>query len=324
VRPLADRHAPGRSDQGVRERAAFAMCAWVESGLGRFRLGPPRCASPAFEEVKPGTELLAVLYALAGPAHLAARSPLAAWAARVGWVITCDAEGRGAHLDGEALRAGVRGGPSVAAALLAHLLRGEVTGRPCAYRDRVVGLLAPLAGGGRDAQGPPDLDLAFTLDLAGLADCRPAALRALPDLHGDPSTLSSSALYDATHAVFYATRFGRRPTGWPAHAGLWLRAHLGPLSLARTLAGDRDLGAELLLAWLYSGASPTREALAVARHLAEASLPGGRVAARCPAPGADEFEVCYHATLVCLAAVAEVSARTGDKGHRGELDSQEV
>lgn len=178
---------------------------------------------------------------------------------------------------------------------------------------------ALLGSGVRPAlDGVAALELKYVTDLGGLANpCLPPAHRLYrrwrDGQHLDPFRLTGNECYALTHAVFYATAFGRAPL--PPDPRL---ARTTRLLLAAHLADDDlDLGAELFHAALLSGGP---DGLGPARHrLSTAARPDGAVAgplhdpallARLTGRKADAyvFGTCYHTTIVTELALAAPGA----------------
>ncbi len=119
----------------------------------------------------------------------------------------------------------------------------------------------------------------------------------------NPYHLDGDLLYDITHAIFYATNFGRDLWSPPQEISTWLHTHLGELSLGRYFMGDADLGAELALCrrYLYYeyGEIDAECVLQLQfAHLPDGSFRGPRH--RVESSGLSDFEANYHTTLVAV------------------------
>jgi uncharacterized protein DUF6895 len=164
------------------------------------------------------------------------------------------------------------------------------------------------------ADGVAALELRHVVDLGGLASPHlPSAARLYrrwrAGQHLDPFRLTGNECYALTHAVFYATSFGRAPL--PPDAELVRATRL--LLAAHLETGDLDLGAELChTALLVDGP----DGLAAAHHrIATAARPDGAVPgplhnpatlARASGRKAEAylFGTCYHTTVVTALALA--------------------
>lgn len=143
----------------------------------------------------------------------------------------------------------------------------------------------------------------------------------------DPLAMLSDDAYAFTHAVFYATDFGRRPLPAEAAAVVADRADAGAAwSLAR---GDYDLIGEFVLAARAAGAP-----LGPSARLALAALdttwdelgfvPDHAMAGLAPEPArADLFFAIYHANLVAGLATASLRAAPATDGDERAVSGHE-
>jgi hypothetical protein len=126
----------------------------------------------------------------------------------------------------------------------------------------------------------------------------------------DPLLMDTDALYDLTHVVFYATRFGCMPWRPRQEIEAWLRQNLDAITLARFLMDDADLGAELLLVHFYTHRPVSRlTERCVERLLAARTSTGAFRGPNRPSESIGEFDANYHTTLVAMAALAEADLR---------------
>lgn len=265
--------------------ATRRLCSWIDAHLERFR----PAGAARLREVTPLAELALILYSVSGSAR--GEGDLAAWARAVAGRLFTDIEALGGRLSWETF--GARG-PS-AELLLPFPVLERVTGRTSRHHDAVLAILGA---------GPATMQVAFAREAAGISDGGALATAhldsALRDWGGGPGQVRTSWLYEVTHAIFYATSFGRRSLALKEdHA-----AALASIAAARLAARRHDIAAELLLALACAGAPATpslRETLSAltAVAAAEGSVPTGPDAA----PG-DEFRSRYHATIVTLGALA--------------------
>ena len=261
--------------------AAGTLAYWIESHLDEFwpehHAPATRAETPGslpFRRVKPLGELALLTLALT---HRRVEAEIAAWAERIAhrlWPVVS------AH--------------HAAIAWSAHTLLlfpalELATKRRFGFRDRVEAQLAAL---------PVTLESQFAADLMDRADCRPLSRRVIREELARGPTLGP--LYGITHAVFFASHFGRRPF----HIERELRDALCTAIVARLASRELDIVAELVaaLAWTGGGALPAcrdgARALVLAAE-AEGSIRDPNVLA---AP--DEFRQRYHATIAALAAIS--------------------
>jgi hypothetical protein len=174
------------------------------------------------------------------------------------------------------------------------------------------------------------LELRYVADLGGLMSPHlPPAPRLYrrwrEGQHLDPFRLSGNECYALTHAVFYATSFGRTPLAPDPEL---TRTTL--VLLAAHLANDDlDLGAELFHTALVTSGP---EGLGPARHrLATAARRGGAVPGPLHDPAlvarstgrkaaAYVFGTCYHTTIVTTLALAAWDAPAAEPGELVSAD----
>lgn len=287
--------------------AARMLCAWVGQHAVRFK-PTSRAGQPSLEDIKPLGDLALVLLQLTGARHQAAGSELATWALRTAEALWSDAEAWGHGLAWSSLPEVIAEQPVKGVPLLVLAALEEATGRALPFHDALLAAVAPAARRGACAS----LEFAFLCDLLGLGDCRSAALAVVEARlsEWDPARPpGSSWLYALTHELFYATRMGRRPTGWSVQEGSLAAERLGHLALSRLALRDFDLAAELFsgLAWVDPAArfrfASVSAALEEVAH-AEGSVPPYP---RLYRPSLGAFENRYHPSIVTLGALAEAS-----------------
>lgn len=169
-------------------------------------------------------------------------------------------------------------------------------------------------------QGPivtANQDFLLFLELLGVRDCT-----AELDSHmrfivehtlGQADLPRCPDLYDATHGIFYLTRFGRLPSRCERPA---TRFHdrLCAAAIRQADEGDMDLAAEIVACLLYAGSPWDRRLGEITRRLAASpQSDGGVVSTRGQFSAVCEsFRSRYHPTLVALMALAEAQhAMTG-------------
>lgn len=255
---------------------ALAPRAWVEANLHRF--GPAPAAAPRLEEVKPLGELGLILLAVDDrwardvAASLAPR--VADWEAAVDW---------------RAVAARTAARPRAVSVALPGVAWELLTGRPSPVKAERDAAVAAAWG--------DDLEVAFVRDLAGAGSCEHLAVAAARQWR----PAGWSWVYELTHAVFHATRMGRRAVAF----GPRVRATLAALTEDAFARGDADLRAELLLALAWSGGHDRPELAAGLERLRALAAAGPvELDPRACAPDADPFARRYHPTLVTLAALA--------------------
>jgi uncharacterized protein DUF6895 len=168
------------------------------------------------------------------------------------------------------------------------------------------------------------LELRYVTDLGGLrSPYLPSVARLYrrwrDGQHFDPFRLTGPECYALTHAVFYATAFGRTALPPDPEAARTTRLLLA----ARLADGDLDLGAELFHAAVLLGDA---DGLGPARHrLATAARADGAVAGPLHDPAvqarltgrkaaAYAFGTCYHTTIVTELALAAPGAPPAEPG----------
>jgi len=179
--------------------------------------------------------------------------------------------------------------PWTAHTLLLFPVLELTTGKRFVFRDRVAARLDAL---------PVTLESQFAADLMGRGDCRALAQQVIRDELDRGPTLGP--LYGITHAVFFATHFGRRAF----HAERQLQEALGSAIVARLATRELDIVAELVaaLVWAGGGALPARRD--GARALVWAAEADGSILGDPSAPAPrDDFRHRYHATIAGLAAI---------------------
>jgi len=159
-----------------------------------------------------------------------------------------------------------------------------------------------------------EMDFQFTRHCMGtsipLTEVHNQVARTIMRLPFDTLLMDTDAIYDLTHIVFYATRFGCAPWSHGQSVDDWLGESLNAMMLARFLMHDADLGAELLLVHFYTSRPLDSFILGCLERLLTAQRTDG--AFRGPYQDSatmDEFDANYHTTLVAIAALAEADLR---------------
>lgn len=289
-----------------------ALCRWVDSRLDCFEEAlEADSALASVENCKPFVELCVLLYALTAPRHRRRNSLLLSWAERTARRLTDLAERKSAEVVGRRFHGTCQGRPRTSLVLLLYPLLGTAAQRQWQAQSAMRGFLRSIA---RQDTLAGHMDFHLLLDLFELGENTETTAthlyRTVLDHGNNPTEMSSVKLYDVTHDVFYATRFGRRPPD-VLGAGLpWLRSNLSALALEWLLRGDYDVGAELVISHAYAQCEADEPFLRAVRMLDEAIPPDGNVPAPTRAVHASRsaFRNRYHTILVCLLALGEVSA----------------
>jgi hypothetical protein len=126
----------------------------------------------------------------------------------------------------------------------------------------------------------------------------------------NPCYLANDSLYDITHAIFYATKFGLEPFSGPQKAADWCAQWIPDLCASYLLEDDLDVGGELLMNWMQLGlARDHRFWFAVRMGLLclkeNGAAPGPKRIA--DYQRLDPFERDYHTTLITLITLLMVA-----------------
>lgn len=289
---------------------ADAQC-WIDRFEDRFRL-LPCCKDEAHfdERYKPFVELALVCYLLTRDGH--ATAPWSIWASRT-------ANRLFSHLEWEGLIEKFRLCPAGVLGLVVYPFLALATGKSPKFFAEAQLLIEHPYSGAHERTPMRQMDYQFTRFLFSKGCSMPPMgeqiAQTILKAPTDPLLMDTDALYDVTHVIFYATRFGIQPDVFVEAVRNWLREHLGTMALARFLMGDADLGAELLLGRIYLGDPVDEGMLDCIERLVGAALPGGAFSG--PAAGEDascEFRDNYHTTLVALVTLAEFDLIAGMPG----------
>jgi hypothetical protein len=281
-------------------RAGHLLCNWLDEHMASFRLRGPK--TYALERLRRLSEFSIVLVGMTRTEGPRGAGHYDDWARRVANVLWYDL-----HNSAEELRETVtpRSSPRTRALLLAFPALELITGRLFDNRAWVVHILTA----GAHLRGHPDTDLAFTCDLAGVYDCRTLALTELARIRSteDPYAVSVQSMYDLTHAVFYATRMGRRRPAWTRDQAAWAHQRMEKSGAACLQERDFDLAAESVMSLLMAGCPVSRYVMDVVDAVAAVAEAEGSIPphARHHDAASDEFDNRYHPTLTGLAALAE-------------------
>jgi hypothetical protein len=297
----AGKSTPGRRAEERHCVRTSSQCAnWIIDNLAHFLVSPQRAGSaPSFDDVKALAELSIALFALARPGNLGPSMATVEWAEGAGRLLMDHADSVGAGVDIAALRGVLLNRPRDASLFVVYPLLEAVIGTRSRVHDVAIEFLTSL----RDGTALFD-DVEFAIDLMGIGNDDRFASRVRPALRVAMASLpsvSSATLYDLSHAIFYATQFGRRTLDLEIEelGHTELLECLDMLTLTAFRQGCCDAGAEVLLCQMYCG-----ETRAAVLQRGEWLL--DRWALSAAVAGRGTFHECYHGTLVCLMAGAEV------------------
>jgi hypothetical protein len=302
-RPLA----PPRDASVDLERCREAIVAgqsWLDAHEERFQLLPACPDENTFEtRFKPLVELALLCYVLTRDRHRAAGSPWAAWARSM-------AERLFPHVEWEGLMEAFRVQTSATLGLAIYPFLISAAGRPTPLAEEARKLLENPFAQAQERTPMREMDYQFTRHIMGAPgsseDLRDQLARTVIRAPFDPLLMDTDALYDLTHVVLYATRFGCTPWLAPSSdVDDWLDQTVDAMTLARLLMLDADLGAELLLVQFYTGRGLTAASARCIDRLLDAQAADGAFAGPDLTGDLEEFDANYHTTLVAIAALAE-------------------
>jgi hypothetical protein len=298
------------------EKSIARAQSWLDAHEKRFHLLPTCRDEDQFEtRFKPLVELSLLCYVLTSERHRSALAPWAAWAKSM-------ANRLFPHVEWEGLMEAFRLQTSATLGIAIYPFLIGATGKTTRFAREARALLEDPFAQAQERTPMREMDYQFTRQIMGnpLAGHEVSAQfkRTLMRLPFDPLLMDNDALYDLTHAVLYATMFGNIP--WiplSDEMGSWLRKWLIPMTLARFLMGDADLGSELLLVLFYTQPEDTEHVAGCIRRLLDFQEPDGAFTGPQGTPdGADEFDANYHTTLVAIAALTDAVAL----GNRAEVN----
>lgn len=288
------------------DKAVSRIFSWIDGHLERFNIfGGCKDLEDYGNRIKPLVEL-ALLAWLAFSVSKDTHSPeLEAHSKHIANKLV-------PHLKWEGFLEGLRIFPTaVLGALLIPLLE-DVVGPVCPFRAEVEALAEDRFSAGQERIPMRQMDYwfmrwLFNKDQAHIHELDSCCKKSLLSYCANPILFSNDALYDITHAIFYASHFGGRQPQFSSDVRAWLNRHFDDLTLSCLLDGDSDLGAEFMMCQVYWGTGKTPLYGYAARLLVNSVSEDGSVE---PPHGVkdeklDKFERCYHTTLVALAALLE-------------------
>lgn len=298
----------------VRCREAIAGAqSWLDAHTERFQLVPNCRDEKQYEtRFKPLVELALLCHVLTRERHRVANAPWVVWAQST-------AEQLFPHVEWEGLMESFRLHSSSTLGLAIYPLLTSACGKTSPFAAEAKALLESDFAQAQERTPMREMDYHFTRHCMGtsipLDEVRKQISRTVLRIQFDPMLMDTDALYDLTHVVLYATRFGCA-TWCAPNSGIdvWLGESLGIMMLARLLMQDADLGAELLLVHLYTGRPLEKLTVNCIERLLAARTATG--AFRGPTYGSDQrddFDSNYHTTLVAIACLAEADLRSRDQ-----------
>jgi len=305
TRPDVSPRAPNSATIRLRCREGIERAqSWIDTHDEHFQLLPACRDDKQYESrFKPLVELALLSYVLTRERYCAAKAPWVAWARST-------AERLFAHVEWEGLIEGFRLHTSATLGLAIYPLLMEAAGRTSRFAAEAKFLLENAFAQAQERTAMREMDYQFTRHCMGTfispEEVRNQIARTIMRLRFDPLLMDTDALYDLTHIVFYATRFGCAPWSPGREIENWLGESLNAMMLARFLMHDADLGAEFLLVHFYTGRPFGEFTLGCLERLLAAQTTDG--AFRGPNQDLlemDEFDSNYHTTLVAIAALAE-------------------
>lgn len=289
--------------------AVKRMTQWIDRHTDRFRLLPAcKDLEDYASRVKPLVELSMLCSILTKVEHHRANAPWYSWAKRTATKLAD-------HLKWEGFIESFRMQPTVSLGLTAYPLLSLASSYSSPFEEEVRQLLRDPFTTSQERTPMRQMDFYYLCDLMGLTEMTPSLEKQISQTVlgkvTNPLLFIRDSLYDVTHVVFYATMFGQRDPSVLGSSLEWLRRHLVSLTLACLLGRDADVGAELMLCQMYCGLKPGEGFWQALGILLKAVPPSGGVRGprRPEGTEGDEFDMCYHTTLVSTAAIAEAWIR---------------
>jgi hypothetical protein len=295
------------------EGAATALCQWLGDRVGHFlALGREADGELSHGKFGPLGEFALALVALTNPKYASSVPQVHAWATGQAQALCGEAGRLGAGLRWDSYEAALDRDREAGVAWMFIPATEMAAGTPTGLRDRLAEGLRDRLPMRQDLIVSASPDFLLFLELLGVRDCTAELSR--PFRRIVDQTLRQAGLprcpdlYDATHAIFYLTRFGRLPdrrVGLPAQ----FRDRLCLAARRQADEGDIDLAAEIVASLLYAGFPVDGAVREMTTRIAAGIEPdGGVVSTRGQfAAVSRSFRDCYHPTLVSLMALAEAS-----------------
>ena len=236
--------------------AAMATCQWLDRHVDHFlALAHEADGELSWGKFGPLGEFSLALLALTAPKYAVSVPTVHGWAKGQAQALRQEAVRLGAGLRWDSYAAALDGNREAGGAWLFIPAAEAAAGAPTGLRNRLTDALRDRVPIRQDLTVTAGPDFLLFLELLGVRDCtaefahllrrivertlRQAVLPRCPDL------------YDATHAIFYLTRFGRLPrrrVGLPAV----FRDRICAAAIRQADEGDIDLAAEIVASLLYA------------------------------------------------------------------------
>ena len=258
----------------------------------------------------PLTELSLVLLALTAPKYAVSVPKVHGWATDLAHALGRETTRIGASLRWDRYEAKLACDREAGLAWMFIPATEIAAGVSTGFGRRLAAGLADRLSVDRDPIATATQDYLLFLELLGVRDCTKELddhLRFIVERILRQATLGCPDLYDATHAIFYVTRFGRLPDRCKRPSAA-LHNRLCAAAIRQADEGDIDLAAEIVACLLYAGSPLDRQVGEITRRIAAGpQADGGIVNTRGLHPAVSEsFRSRYHPTLVAVMALAEV------------------
>lgn len=231
------------------EVAIARLKSWVDANFDTFLDLNFSDQTTYGKKIKPLVELILALWLVT---KTAPGSPHAAWA-------KAHAETIESQTSGEGLVEAVRIFPTTTLAALMFPMLEQITGRPHACRDALERVVRDPYSVCQERIPMRQMDYHFLCWLfsnGAEADSHAIAeqlTQALVSGSPNPCYLANDSLYDITHAIFYATKFGHEPFDASPQTKDWCAQWIPELCGSYLLEEDLDVGGELLMNWMQLG-----------------------------------------------------------------------
>jgi hypothetical protein len=283
----------------------MAMCRWLDHHVGNFlAMAHDADGALSYGKFGPLGELSLALVGLTAPRYALSVPKVHDWAATLAQALQLETVRLAASLRWDSYEAALDRNLEAGVAWMFIPATELAAGAPTGFRNR---LTDPLGDRSAIIATP---DALLFLELLGVRDCTTELDRLLRDVVD--RTLAQVGLpccpdlYDATHAIFYLTRFGRLP-GRCRRLSIEFRDRLCAAAVRQADEGDIDLAAEIVASLLYAGFPMDRRIRQICRSIVGGIGPdGGVVTTRGQASAVSkDFRCRYHPTLVALMALVE-------------------
>ncbi len=292
------------STETASEKCVF-YCKWLESHMDRFVIADQmQDYSQIVERIKPSVELALTLYLIKVSPN--AHKELKVWAKNLAIRLF-------ESISWSGLIEFYRLNPSASLGLLIFPLTARAAGREIPFSKTIEEILDAPYSFAQERSPMRKMDFCFLARLMGAQDKRfhdveGQLSNTLLGSRSHPLWYSIDGLYDFTHAIFYATDFGLMTTKVNRDLGRWIGEKLPDLVLESVIRDDLDLGGEFVLCSYYLGFSELADHRFAESKFVNA-LPADRPVSG-PGmdfrDGLDEFDSCYHTTLVATIALMEI------------------